>query len=94
MQTLTIKDSVGQAASYTARVMPGTPPEMGTLYVLLPNDGTDTGKPHPVTIELTEGKSKSFVSFDCIEVKDSIAFGFVFLTRERSGRIGEFVSFS
>lgn len=94
MKTLTIKDSVGQTVAYRARLMPGTPPEIGALYVLLPDDGTDTGKSHPVTIGLTEGKSKSFISFDCIEVKDSIAFGFVYLTRQRSGRIGEFVSFS
>jgi len=94
MKTLTIKDSVGQTVAYKARLMEGTPPEMGALYVLLPDDGTDTGKSHPVTVELTEGKNKKFISFDCIEVNDSIAFGFVYLARERSGRIGEFVSVS
>ena len=94
MKTLTIKDGVGQTVAYKARLMQGTPPEMGALYVLLPDDGTDTGKSHPATIEITEGKNKKFILFDCIEVKDAVAFGFVYLTRERSGRIGEFVSFS
>jgi hypothetical protein len=94
MKTLTIKDGTGHTVAYKARLMQGTPPEMGALYVLLPNDGTDIGKPHPVTIALTNGKIKQFISFDCIEVTDSVAFGFVYLTRERSGRIGEFVSFS
>ncbi|MGN4155547.1 hypothetical protein ACS0Y3_34900 [Burkholderia gladioli] len=94
MKTLTIKIGADQTVAYKARIMEGTPPEMGALYVLLPPDGTDTGKSHPTGVELTDGKNKQIILFDCIEVQGSDAFGFVFLTRSRSGRIGEFVSFS
>ncbi|MFM0742246.1 hypothetical protein PQQ51_33935 [Paraburkholderia xenovorans] len=93
MNTLTIKDGSGQTVSFKARVMPGTPPEMGTLYVLLQDDGTDNGKPNPKQVVLTDGSNKKFVFFDCIEVVNFKAFAFTFLDRKRLDEIGEFVSF-
>ncbi|WP_225031034.1 hypothetical protein [Paraburkholderia sp. XV] len=94
MKTLTIKIGADQIVAYKARLMDGTPPEMGALYVLLPTDGVDTGKSQPTAVELTDGKNKHIILFDCVEVQGSDAFGFVFSTKSRSGRIGEFVSFS
>ncbi|MEM5461364.1 hypothetical protein VSR69_42335 [Paraburkholderia phytofirmans] len=94
MKTLTIKIGADQTVAYKARLMEGTPSEMGALYVLLPPDGTDTGKSHPAGVELIDGKNKHIILFDCVEVQGSDAFGFVFSTKGRSGRIGEFVSFS
>ncbi|HEX7650197.1 MAG TPA: hypothetical protein VF450_22570 [Noviherbaspirillum sp.] len=94
MKTLTIKIGADQTVAYRARLMEGTPAEMGALYVLLPPDGADTGKSHPAGVELTDGKNKHIILFDCIEVQGSDAFGFVFSTKSRSGRIGEFLSFA
>jgi hypothetical protein len=74
--------------------MPGTPPEMGTLYVLLGDDGSDDGKPHPKGLKITDGKNVQFVFFDCVEVVNSTAYGYTYMTRERSTKIGEFVSFA
>lgn len=94
MSLLTIKDSFGSSMSYNARVMLGTPPEMGTLYVLLGNNSVDDGKPHPQSLEITEGKTKHFVIFDCIEVVGSVAYGYGYVTRQRQRKIGDFVSFA
>lgn len=74
--------------------MLGTPSEMGTLYVLLGDDGIDDGKSHPQSLVITEGKTKDFVVFDCIEVVDSIAYGYAFITKNRQCQIGHFVSFA
>lgn len=74
--------------------MLGTPKEMGTLYVLLADDGSDDGKSHPRSLKITHGRAVEFVIFDCIEVVNSIAYGYSYVTRQRSKAIGEFVSFA
>lgn len=94
MKLLTIKDGAGSAVQYKARIMLGTPPEMGTLYVLLADDGSDDGKSHAKSLKITHGKTVEFVIFDCVEVANSIAYGYSHLTRQRSKVIGEFVSFA
>ena len=94
MKNLTIRIGADQTGSYKARVLQGTPPEMGTLYVILRDDGTDDGKSVPKVLTLSAGRSVNIVAFDCVEVVDSRAFGYVYVTQKRSGEIGEFVSFA
>lgn len=93
MKSLTIKDGFGATVSYKAKVLPGTPPEMGTLYVLLSDDGSNDGKLNPKGLKITDGKNVDFLFFDCVEVVGSTAYGYTYMTRERSKVIGEFVSF-
>jgi len=94
MNLLTIKDGRGVTVTYKARIMLGTPSEMGQLFILLGEDGIDDGKSHPQHLEITDGKNINIVFFDCVEVVNSTAYGYSYMTRERSGVIGDFVSFA